>query len=264
MRSTNDGNKTIFFIRHGVTESNEYLSKFPWGSPGFIDPQLYDTVLSTSQLSKTIALLSKHESILESNNFEVVFTSPLTRTLQTTDLMLQSVNIKNFPNRISRKDKLEEQTLNMEYKNGIYVDVDHDKLIPIIATPLLSERLYLASDVGRSRNELFSNFPLVDFSLLPADMDNPTWWYQFNDNDDKNLYIEWRPPGLYACPGEPEISFRNRMIALREFIASRSETSIVMVTHWGVLRALTGKSVENCEGLLVSLDELLDEPFIDP
>jgi hypothetical protein len=40
-----------------------------------------------------------------------------------------------------------------------------------------------------------------------------------------NMYLseEWRPPGDYACPGEPEDVFRARMIALREWIAERPE-----------------------------------------
>ena len=38
--------KKIIFLRHGVTEMNEYLSSQPWGSVGFKDPELWDTKLS--------------------------------------------------------------------------------------------------------------------------------------------------------------------------------------------------------------------------
>jgi hypothetical protein len=34
---------------------------------------------------------------------------------------------------------------------------------------------------------------------------------------------EWRPPGDYACPGEPEHIFRTRMKDLYQWLAGRPE-----------------------------------------
>jgi len=53
------------------------------------------------------------------------------------------------------------------------------------------------------------------------------------------------------------------MKKLREFLIARPEKVICIVCHWGVARALTGKSLENCEVLSWSSDSLLEEPFID-
>jgi hypothetical protein len=70
--------------------------------------------------------------------------------------------------------------------------------------------------------------------------------------------LEWRPHGqgqYYACPGEPQDVFENRMTQLAAWLRQRPETCIVLVTHWGVLHYLSGeKDVENCG--VVRMDSL--------
>mmetsp|Transcript_2229 Transcript_2229/g.2345 ORF Transcript_2229/g.2345 Transcript_2229/m.2345 type:complete len:248 (+) Transcript_2229:30-773(+) len=134
------------------------------------------------------------------------------------------------------------------------------KDIPVntnLVLPLARERLYLSSDQGIKKSELLLNFPDWNYSNI---INDTPWWYTPKDS----LYKEWRPPGDYACPGEPEDVFRARMIALREWIAERPEKVIVLVTHWGVARALTGQSLNNCEVQRFPFPSLLKEPFIDP
>jgi hypothetical protein len=63
-------------------------------------------------------------------------------------------------------------------------------------------------------------------------------------------YTEWRPHGdgqWYAVPGEPANAFARRMGRLRDWLASRRERNILIVSHWGVLTDLAGVSdVDNC------------------
>lgn len=42
-------------------------------------------------------------------------------------------------------------------------------------------------------------------------------------------------------------SFDRRMDSLRAFLLSRPEASIALVSHWGVLEALSGRSLRNAE-----------------
>ena len=113
----------------------------------------------------------------------------------------------------------------------------------------------MSSDVGVTRDVLQQRHPLWDFSAI---VDNEPWWYTANDS-----YVEWRPSGEYACPGEPTEDFRTRILALKTWIEQRPETNIALVTHWGVARGLTGQSLYNCEMKIVSSQSLLLEPKID-
>jgi hypothetical protein len=46
------------------------------------------------------------------------------------------------------------------------------------------------------------------------------------------------------------------MQQLQQWIAERPEQCIAVVSHWGVLQALTGEDFENCELMTVKLSEL--------
>ncbi len=70
-------------------------------------------------------------------------------------------------------------------------------------------------------------------------------------------YVEWRPNTggqTYACMGEPDEQFHNRMIGLYEWLSRRQESNIVLISHWGVLKWLTGNEFENCEMKIASFD----------
>lgn len=149
-----------------------------------------------------------------------IYSSPLTRTIQTAEILFKDIQISSR-----------------------------------IAHPLLRERLYLSSDKGRKKNVLEKEFTKWDFSLLPDDLE---WWYETRKGED---YVEWRPEGEYLCNGEPEDVFRSRMKDLRKWIISQPD-DLVLVTHWGVISSLTGKSFENCEAASFYKDQLLLEPYI--
>jgi broad specificity phosphatase PhoE len=84
------------------------------------------------------------------------------------------------------------------------------------------------------------------------------WWYKPVDQE-LSTQKDFRPSGFYVCPGEPENIFRNRMIKLKEWISARPEKCILIVAHWGVLKALTGKDMNNCELFSCNLSQLLPD-----
>jgi hypothetical protein len=156
--------------------------------------------------------------------------------------------------------------------------------IPVLALPLLRERVYLASDTGRPISVLEKEFPSIDFSECHKshnDEDDDRWWYTGTktsqtagplgdsiiwESDSKSNtehhiieegYEEWRPHGegqWYAVPGEPNAVFDRRMEELKEWLSRRKETKILLVAHWGVLRYL-GDGVEwkNSEAKIIQL-----------
>jgi broad specificity phosphatase PhoE len=220
--------KEIILIRHGTTVMNEHLAKKPWGSDHFVDANFFDTRLSPRGIAGATALnekiIQRDPAIGVISRIECLVSSPLTRALHTADLAFKGV--------------------------GLGDDV------PRIALPLARERTYLSSEVGRTRTELAAEFPGWDLSLLGGGV----WWYAHPEDRE---YTEWRPKGTYACLGEPADVFSSRMRLLRGWLAARPEKVICLVCHWGVARALTGVSFENCDFKSFALADLLDEPFID-
>lgn len=174
------------------------------------------------------------EYLFDEHKLKLLVSSPLTRALQTSENVFKNISFFNKDN------------------NGVI------KLVPKVACELFSERLYLSSDVGRKVDELQSEYPNWDFSNITK---NKNWWYEAS----KEGYKEWRPNdnATYLCPGEPSDVFRNRLIKAKQWLLSRPEEVVVVTTHWGVIRGLTGHSFENCEARLYQIDQLLDEPFID-
>ena len=99
--------------------------------------------------------------------------------------------------------------------------------VPVVIDPDVRERFSFSCDHGTRRSELARAWPEYDFAHLAE-----RWW-----------------PG--SEEGEP--AFAARCARFAERMAEdpgRSRTAVV--THWGVIRALTGKRVTN--GRLVRLD----------
>jgi broad specificity phosphatase PhoE len=140
--------KKFIFVRHGVTEMNEKLETMPWFSENFVDAELWDTRLSARGIREAIEahhnISNSYATALGLNDVEVVLASPLTRALQTAELLFHH----------------------------------HHTLLPEgitkISHPLLTERLYLSSEVGRPGHVLSNEFPAWDFSAVSSDQ---PWWY---------------------------------------------------------------------------------------
>ncbi len=265
----NNDSKKLILIRHGCSEANEYIYREgnQWGDPNFTDDAKYkDAILSEKGRGEARSLLSKsaelrntlkklRDSVVSAsevdcqeeerlNNEVLIVTSPLTRTIETLSIgILPHVNTQTKENAIRA-----------------------------IAQPLAAERVYTASDTGRPISELKKHFPHIDFtqcysssvqnsndSKRTNDDSLEEWWYTHNPEKD-GRYSEWRPSGenqYYAVPGEPQHAFDDRMSRLFDWIDSRPEKTMILVTHWGVIRYITDEDhVENCGVRIIDFDSL--------
>ncbi len=102
--------------------------------------------------------------------------------------------------------------------------------LPMQVEPLVRERAFFACDIGSPRSELEVRFPQADFGTLPD-----VWW---------------------PHPDETEASLNRRCASFRLAMAERDDwPRVLVVTHWGFIRGLTGRSVEN--GTLLNFDPTL-------
>lgn len=93
--------------------------------------------------------------------------------------------------------------------------------LPITVEPLVGERAAFSCDIGSSVAELASRWPRLAFDHL-AD----PWW---------------------PAHEEEEASLDRRCAAFRTAIAGLADwPEVLVVTHWGVIRSLTGLTVPNC------------------
>ena len=92
--------------------------------------------------------------------------------------------------------------------------------VPILVEPLIRERAGFSCDIGTRAGMLAEAWPDLDFSAL-----DERWWCDLGETDDRVLA---------------------RARAFRTAVAGRPDRDrICAVTHWGVVRALTGETVEN-------------------
>lgn len=97
----------------------------------------------------------------------------------------------------------------------------------ITIEPLVRERCVFSCDLGTPRSALAELWPELDFSHLEE-----LWW---------------------GRPAETEASLGRRCVAFRaqtDRLADRHQVAVI--THWGFIRALTGREVTNAT--LVRLD----------
>lgn len=231
--------KRIHLVRHGVTHMNVYLTKNPYGGRGFEDPLDFDTRLTPRGVEQARSLSSRTAELLKltpskssssPSSFAVVV-SPLTRALQTASLAFPSL-VDESRRSSSRGGEATAATANATTTTTM------------VSLALARERVWLSSEVGRPRSSLSSEFPHVCFADLPP-YDSP-WWHG----------------GAEAAAGrvrlEPAGAFRRRVAALREALLSRPEDEIALVSHAGVLEALTGgRFFHNCELVTLMGEELL-------
>ena len=131
--------KTLLLVRHGITEMNVYLGTSGYGTPGFVDPGKWDTRLTADGEAQ-----AKHlYATLRDEKIDLLVSSPLTRALMTADLAFG----------------------------------DDPAAFPRVAQPLIAERRWLSSDVGRPESELASDFGHYDLSALG----DGRWWWEGDD-----------------------------------------------------------------------------------
>ncbi|MDF2763276.1 MAG: hypothetical protein K0S81_254 [Rhodospirillales bacterium] len=93
--------------------------------------------------------------------------------------------------------------------------------LPVEIDPLVGERGHFACDIGTQRSRLVERWSQHRFA--PFDEE---WWRT----------------------GETEDAFAHRCRRFREAVAALEDwPEVLVVTHWGVIRGLTGRSVGNGE-----------------
>eukprot|EP01084_Bolivina_argentea_P264070 447187_1 len=94
----------------------------------------------------------------------------------------------------------------------------------IIIQPLAAEHGYKLCDIGGNKNDVFSEFPQVKY-FNNWNILEQKWWI-YPETVDK---------------------FEKRAKQFKEWIQSRSENNILVVSHGGVIKALLSKSINNAE-----------------
>jgi broad specificity phosphatase PhoE len=96
--------------------------------------------------------------------------------------------------------------------------------VAVVINPIVRERYAFACDVGTARTELEQSWPDHDFSTIEE-----VWWPPIEEPADQVLGRAAR--------------FRAEMAALPDW----SDT--LVVSHWGFILSMTGKSITNCQML---------------
>lgn len=234
--SERETRKTLYLIRHGRTEMNEYLAKHRWDDARFEDPMLFDTRLTDSGEAQAVALRAITSTLHPSP--QLLVASPLRRAMRTADL---AFGLERYDN------------------------------TPRVACVHARERVFHASDVGRPAGELQRDFPRWCVNeIKDAFGDDAPWWYV---GDDENDLEEGNQKGMTRArvtggsevggpvlrsgvPSEPSEVFEARMKDLKDWLERRPESHIAVVAHWGVWFSLTGREFENCELVTLELDDL--------
>lgn len=255
--SSLEGEKRIVFVRHGCTYMNEYLSRHDFGCSSFTDifppseiDKYRDAKLSKLGHDQANGLMNRLQQEKDpwTQELDLIVVSPLTRAIQTFELGIQPV--------------LE------------------DPPPPIMALPLASERVYLISDIGRPRGALQKDYGYyIDFeSGFRGDEEDDDdkqqlmlmeeWWFGLDDQRKHSAeptgitsetYEEWRSGSQnqkYACPGEPNEVFQQRMRRLYEWLKDRPESTIAVVCHCGVIAWFMNRDFENCEVQVVPFSDI--------
>lgn len=235
--SGNDNDSHVVFVRHGTTEMNEYLhTQCSYYSPDFQDPLIFDTRLTKDGARRAREAAGRAARLTPRP--ELIVASPLTRALQTAELAFGALL---------------------------------DEGVPCLALPLARERLFLSSDVGRPGAELAAEFPRWRESLLALE---DGWWLHDRSTSDggssdgeggqvaaaSSAAATIAPPRRSSrrlktpTPKEnPSIvverdgEFAARMDALGDWLSSRPERCVAIVSHWGVILEATGHEFENVE-----------------
>lgn len=105
--------------------------------------------------------------------------------------------------------------------------------LPVAVDPIIGERACFTCDIGTPRRDLIARWP-----QLALDHIEEHWWPAIEESD---TALDQR------CR-----AFRSRMTEAGAW------QGVLVVTHWGVIRALTGHRVENAE--LVRFDPSAEHP----
>jgi glucosyl-3-phosphoglycerate phosphatase len=109
--------------------------------------------------------------------------------------------------------------------------------LPISVDPLIRELSAFACDIGTPRTHLLDRYPAHDFNRVTDEI----WWHQ-HDREGR----------------EPETALHARCHSFIATMAGEDNwPGVAVVTHWGVIRALTGEGVDNCATMRCNPHDIL-------
>ena len=130
-KTSRTNEKTVILVRHGKTEMNEYLASNHWADEKFKDPLLYDTKLSKAGVAGA-QLAQVYVEKLEPKP-ELIVASPLSRAIMTAKYVFE-----------------------------------HDRSTPRAVCAHARERVFHASDHGKTKRELEQLHADFDFSHIES------------------------------------------------------------------------------------------------
>ena len=255
--------KTLYLIRHGRTEMNDYLLANKWHDENFVDPMMIDTKLTAFGETQALALRARLKNLNVAP--DVIVASPLSRALKTAEIAFGD---------------------------------DQYKETKLVTCHLARERVFHGSDVGTPTRTIKKQFPTWCVAEMEEKFGDQPWWYTGTGDDDSNSEVDElnirnatgdtvtgnrteKYPGdtgvgdgdtdsinseddesidrltlRSGVPYEPPEVFNQRMQCLLDWLTNRPEEKIAVVAHWGVWFSLTGREFENCEVCKFSLGDL--------
>ena len=206
--------KKILFLRHAEAEHNEYNRLYK--SKGVPKPNLFDPKLTELGLTQCEEI----KNMLKNLDFkiEVVFTSPLRRTLETTH----------------------------HIKEGIFHHHKSGSKVNFIVTELLREIVINPnSHFGHDLNSMKTKFGEMDF-LNYEFINKQKWWsYDKEGNEESSLYSHnqnYDSKDIHANKNnfkpEKDSHFRTRIAMFFLWFIFRNEKNALVVSHSKVFKAL--------------------------
>jgi len=215
LRNNSKGKDLTFvsFIRHCESEAN-VVSEAGGSVKGMFDPNITDK-------GKQQGLERKKALKDEGWEFDIIFVSPMKRTLQTCFLILEEY--------ISRG-------------------------VRVVGLPVLREQFCQADDIGRAPAVVKAEWPLVDWSLFP---DSPeVWWYTpLTEEELKTETVEKQHErNNEKSWSEPYSVVMDRAGRVTDFLKSRKEKNICVVSHGGFISAVVGVPCKNAQQCSLTLE----------
>ncbi|MGI4748557.1 MAG: histidine phosphatase family protein [Janthinobacterium lividum] len=118
--------------------------------------------------------------------------------------------------------------------------------LPITINSLIRERYAFVCDIGSPRSALERDWPGIDFSGL-----DEVWWNEGANGTDGTAYRESEDSVIARAA-----DFRTQMATAPDW------RNALVVSHWGFLLALSGRSIENGRWLRIDPTEKLAGPIV--
>eukprot|EP01127_Copromyxa_protea_P016940 TRINITY_DN5126_c0_g1_i1.p1 TRINITY_DN5126_c0_g1~~TRINITY_DN5126_c0_g1_i1.p1 ORF type:complete len:465 (-),score=82.18 TRINITY_DN5126_c0_g1_i1:60-1454(-) len=152
--------------------------------------------------------------------FELIVVSPMRRTLQTASIALKD-----------------------------YISAG----VRMMGHPLLREQFSESDDIGDAPRDIKLYWPRVDWSYFPDEPE--VWWYSGLADDPNRTVLSQRELSVASPDGweEPWIDVLKRAAEFEDWLRTRPESHICVVSHGGFIEALVGPRLGNAEHCVLTL-----------